>query len=144
MNKFLFDTESVVSRGISVARDQGVNGLEPDLAVVQGRGRWGRKREGERLALAVKEDLFQHWGTSGRVWCQGRWIWGPHHLCPVQNRAAREGWYRIISYHINLSVVDVSKESEKIISEQRCLLTCLLVTIMNATSWGDVFRKSKK
>lgn len=41
MNKFLFDTEPVVSRGISVARDQGVNGLEPDLAVVQGRGRWG-------------------------------------------------------------------------------------------------------
>lgn len=64
----------------------------------------GEEEGREKVVLAVKEGVFQHLGTS------------------VGGVMVGQVWYGTVRYG---SAVDVSKESEKRISEQRCLLTCL-------------------
>lgn len=115
--------------------------------------------------LAVEEGIFQHSGTSRRVWWQSRHIWEAQqgHSCALcETRQAGEVGIAssyIISLNIFLWLMLLIGQSQlqaenlfqrlfknRVISRQRCLLACLFVSLMDATSWwqGNVFRKSKK
>ena len=65
--------EPVLSRETSVASGPGAacaevwQGLGPGLAVGAGHQEMGEKVGRRRVMLAVKEGMFQHSGTTGRV-----------------------------------------------------------------------------